>query len=161
MMLRLAFAAAAPAAPPLALHSLNGEGISFFNAMRTPAALVAAAAIKDAFALQSAPADIKSNGGWAILRNAYLLLQLLAFCTEVECVFVSTHAILRLQMAKDISELGMSTSLISLMKNAFEFEYVAVRSSFMTGLLAFLTAQSLRARFALRGAKEGACLRRR
>ena len=91
---------------------------------------------------------------WTMLRNVYLLLQLVAFCTEIECVFVSTHAILRLQMAKDISSLGTARSLIQLMHAAFEFEYVAVRSSFMTGLLAFLAAQSLRARYALRECRE-------
>ena len=80
--------------------------------------------------------------------------QLLSFCTEIECVFVSTHAILRLHMAKDISELGTARSLIQLMHAAFEFEYVAVRSSFMIGLLAFLAAQSLHVRCALREHKE-------
>ena len=71
----------------------------FFNAMRTPAVLVAAAAIQDAFAQSdNCPDDIKDNRVWICLRNVYLLLSLLAFGVEVICIFVSTHAIMRLQM---------------------------------------------------------------
>lgn len=135
------------------LKSFNGEGVSFFNSMRTPAALVAAAAIKDAFAL-SAPEDIKKSRPWMLLRTTYILLQLLAFSTEIGCVFIASHAIVQLQMSAGISEVGQAASLIALMKTEFEYEYVSVRASFMTGLLAFTTAQALRARMALRRSKE-------
>lgn len=136
------------------LKSFNGEGVSFFNSLRTPAALVAAAAIKDAFAL-SAPDDIKKSRPWMLLRTTYILLQLLAFSTEIGCVFIASHAIVQLQMSADISEVGRAASLLALMKSpGFEYEYVSVRASFMTGLLAFTTAQALRARMALRRSKE-------
>jgi len=118
--------------------------------MRTPAALIAAAAIKDAFVLQLAPDEIRRSRAWTVLRLAYLLLQLIAFSTEVGCVFFATHAIVKLQMSTGISEVGMATSLIALMRSpSFELEYVSVRASFMTGLLAFTTAQALRVRMAL------------
>jgi hypothetical protein len=43
--------------------------------MRVPAALIAAAAVKDAFVMQSPAEDIKKSASWTVLRNAYLLLQ--------------------------------------------------------------------------------------
>ena len=95
----LVAAAAATASTPATtaiVKSFSGEGVSFFNALRTPAALVAAAAIKDAFVLTSAPDDIQRSRAWTTLRNTYLLLQLLAFGVEIGCIFVLTHAIMRL-----------------------------------------------------------------
>ena len=137
-----------------ALKSFNSEGVNFFNSLRTPAALVAAAAIKDAFAM-SKPDDIKNSRPWMILRTTYILLQLLAFSTEISCVFIASHAIVQLQMSAGISEIGKAASLVALMKSPqFEFEYVSVRAAFMTGLLAFTSAQALRARMALRRSKE-------
>jgi len=150
----LAAVTAAPAASA-ALRSFVGDGVSFFNSMRTPAALIAAAAVKDAFALSAVADDVKKSRSWTVLRTVYILLQLLAFSTEMGCVFVATHAIVQLQMSTGVSEIGMSTSLIALMRSPkFEFQYVSVRASFMTGLLAFSTAQALRARQALRRTKE-------
>ena len=136
------------------LKYFNSEGVNFFNSMRTPAALVAAAAIKDAFAM-SKPDDIKDSRPWMLLRTTYILLQLLAFSTEISCVFIASHAIVQLQMSAGISEIGRAASLVALMKSPqFEYEYVSVRAAFMTGLLAFTTAQALRARMALRRSKE-------
>ena len=153
-MLAMVTGAAEGGASQVLLKSFNSEGVNFFNSMRTPAALVAAAAIKDAFAL-SAPEDIKKSRPWMILRTSYILLQLLAFSTEIACVFIASHAIVQLQMSSGISDLGKAASLIALMKSPqYEYEYVSVRASFMTGLLAFTTAQALRARMALRRSKE-------
>jgi hypothetical protein len=147
-------AAATTGLAPPPLQSFVGEGVSFFNNMRTPAALVAAAAMKDAFALQAAPEDVRKSRAWTMLRECYLLLQLLAFATEVSCIFVATHAIVSLQMSAGVSDIGTTTSLIALMKTRFEFQYVTVRATFMTGLLAFTTAQALRVRLATRKLKE-------
>ena len=103
----------------------------------------------------SAPEDISHSRPWMILRTTYILLQLLAFSTEISCVFIASHAIVQLQMSAGISEIGNAVSLVALMRSPqFEYEYVSVRAAFMTGLLAFTTAQALRARMALRRSKE-------
>ena len=152
-LLAAAVAASSSGTSTAVLRSFNSEGVNFFNSMRTPAALIAAAAIKDAFAL-SAPEDIKKSRPWMLLRTTYILLQLLAFSAEIGCVFIASHAIVQLQMSAGISEVGKAVSLVALMKSQFEYEYVSVRAAFMTGLLAFMTAQALRARMALRRSKE-------
>lgn len=123
------------------------EGEKFFNSMRVPAALVAGAAVKDAFVMQAAPEDIKRSRAWTMLRNTYLLLMLWSFSSQVCVVFVSTHAIVKLQMT------GLNTlasSLHAMLLRELEYEYVGARCGFMTGLLAFLVAQALRTRLALR-----------
>ena len=86
----LAAVTAAPAASA-ALRSFVGDGVSFFNSMRTPAALIAAAAVKDAFALSAVADDVKKSRSWTVLRTVYILLQLLAFSTEIGCVFVAVR----------------------------------------------------------------------
>ena len=46
------------------LRDFGPAAVEFFSNMRIPAALIAAAAIKDAFVLQSPPEDIKKSGSW-------------------------------------------------------------------------------------------------
>lgn len=145
---------ASAAASSAVLKSFASDGVNFFNSLRTPAALVAAAAIKDAFALQSAPDDVKKSRAWTALRNMYLLLQLACFSSTILCIFISTHAIVNLQCSAGVSGVTEATSLIAMMRSHFEFEYVSVRASFGTGLLAFVVAQALRVRYELRRAKE-------
>ena len=65
--------AATPAASDLVCEvakCFKVEGIAFFNAMRTPAALVAAAAINDASVLTRVEDDIKKSRSMMALRNA-------------------------------------------------------------------------------------------
>lgn len=42
--------------------------VAFFSNMRVPAALIAAAAVKDAFVMQSPAEDIKKSASWTVLR---------------------------------------------------------------------------------------------
>eukprot|EP00908_Phaeocystis_cordata_P013623 Transcript_24689.p1 GENE.Transcript_24689~~Transcript_24689.p1 ORF type:complete len:349 (-),score=135.47 Transcript_24689:179-1120(-) len=181
----IASAAQQAATTTVVVKSFNSEGVAFFNSMRTPAALLAAAAIKDAFVLAgSVPEDVRRSesntatptqiGGhgrvrgwgllsrtppcpgraWTILRDVYLLLQLLTFASTLTTVFIATHAIVSLQMSAGVSERAHAASLIAMMKTSFEYEYVSVRATFMSGLLSFAMAQALRVRFALRKAQE-------
>ena len=66
----------------MATKAFGNEGVAFFNNMRVPAALIAAAAIKDAFVMQSSPEDLKNSKAWRFLRNAYLILQIVALFTS-------------------------------------------------------------------------------
>ena len=131
--------------------SFGSEGVAFFNNFRVPAALVAAAAIKDAFVMQSASEDVKKSKAWTLLRNAYLLLQMASFSSELTCVFIATHAIAALQMTSiDLTAGSLSQMLI----RELEYEYVGVRTGFTTGLLAFTAAQAIRVRYALRRSRD-------
>jgi hypothetical protein len=83
------------------VKSFNSEGIAFFTQLRTPAALLAAAAVKDAYVLTgTVPDDIQTSRSWTFLRDAYLYLQLLTFSTAMTTIFIATHAIVSLQMGK-------------------------------------------------------------
>ena len=73
-----ATAAQATATAAATMKDQGSAGVSFFNNLRVPAALVAAAAIKDAFVLQNAPDDIRNSRAWTLLRNSYLLLMMVA-----------------------------------------------------------------------------------
>lgn len=133
------------------IRSFGGEAVAFFNNLRVPAALVAAAAIKDAFVMQTAPEDIKKSRAWKLLRNSYLLLQMLSFASALSCVFIATHAITQLQVTS-INQ--MAATLGELMVREMEYEYVGVRMGFTTGLLSFTMANALRVRMALRRSAE-------
>ena len=108
-------------------------------------------ACTSAFVLQSAPDDIKKSRSWTLLRNAYLLLQICAFSSQVGVVFIATHAIVELQMTRMDST---ATTLSAMLRRELEFEYVGARCGFMTGLLAFVVAQALRVRMALRASSD-------
>ena len=135
----------------VATKAFGSEGVAFFNNMRVPAALIAAAAIKDAFVMQSSPEDLKKSKAWRFLRNAYLIMQIVAFTSELTCVFLSTHAIAALQM----TPMNLyAVTLGEMLVRELEYEYVGVRAGFTTGLLAFMTACGLRVRYALRKSRE-------
>eukprot|EP00965_Chrysotila_dentata_P043870 1458185-Pleurochrysis_carterae.AAC.2 len=130
-------ALAASAASASVDHSIAAA--SFFNNLRVPAALVAAATIKEAFVLQSASEEIRYSAGWTLLRQTYVLLLMLAFCAEVSCVFVCTYSIVQLQAA---SMDTTATSVIALLLRELEYEYVAARCHFVTGVHAFVVGQA-------------------
>lgn len=70
-------------------------------------------------------------------------MQMGSFGSTVGVIFMSTHAIVRLQMSGlDV----LAPSLSSLLRRELELEYVGARAGFMSGLLAFLSAQAIRAR---------------
>jgi len=93
----------------------------FFSNMRVPAALIAAAAIKDAFALESPPADVQKSPSWTVLRNAYLLLQMVAFTSELSVVVFSTSAIGKLTLMATTMDMK-APSLTALLNRDLEYE---------------------------------------
>ena len=140
-------AATAAAATATVVKDQGSAGVAFFNNLRVPAALVAAAAIKDAFVLQSAPKDIEHSRAWTLLRNSYLLLMMIAFTSEVSTIFIATHAMTQLQTSKTNTA---AESVVALLIRELEFELVGCRCQFVTGLLAFVLAQGLRLRLVFR-----------
>ena len=93
------------------VKSFNSEGIAFFTQLRTPAALLAAAAVKDAYVLSGKMSeDIQASRSWTFLRDAYLYLQLLTFSTAMTTIFIATHAIVSLQMVRVRVRVGVRAS---------------------------------------------------
>lgn len=95
--------------------------------------------------------QIKKSGSWSVLRNAYLLLQMIAFTSELSVVVLSTSAVAKLQLAATSHS---ATTLTELLIRELEYEYVGVRCDFNTGIFAFILAAALRVRFGLRKAKQ-------
>ena len=141
------------------LRDHTASAISFFNNHRVPAALLAATAIKDAFVLQGRTDKALSHQNvgpeqglakrklWRMVRYTYLLLMITAFSMEITVIFMSTHAAVQLGAGGFNSE---AATLVQMLCREFEYEYVTVRSQFVTGMLAFLLAQALRVRYSLR-----------
>mmetsp|Transcript_19205 Transcript_19205/g.38751 ORF Transcript_19205/g.38751 Transcript_19205/m.38751 type:complete len:227 (-) Transcript_19205:1257-1937(-) len=124
-----------------------------------PAAVLASMCIKDVYVLQATPpaamkqwdADNKMarSRTWRTLRYAYLLLMVLSFSLEISTIFISTQVSTRLATFTFVDS-DASISLVDFLVREFEFEYSAVRTHFLSGLLSYTVAQALRVRYALR-----------
>uniref|UniRef100_A0A7S0Q2C8 EF-hand domain-containing protein n=1 Tax=Coccolithus braarudii TaxID=221442 RepID=A0A7S0Q2C8_9EUKA len=143
----LSFWGAERAATDFVLNDFSVAGATFFNNMRTPAALLAAAAVKDAFAFSMVAEDVRGKRGWKVLRYGYVLLMICTFCLEISCIFIATNVGVQLSQGGDRMR---AISMVALLTREFEYEYVAVRFQFVTGLLAFVCAFALRVRYTLR-----------
>ena len=146
----LAGAAAAELAPEVVLKDFSKDGIAFFNNIRTPAALLAASALKDAFVLQGKelpPSTLaRTKRLWVFVREAYLMLMVVSFGLNLWTVFLSTAGAFHLQAgAFD----PLASSMVALLGREFEYEWVAVRCQFILGMLMLVAAQAIRVRYAL------------
>lgn len=146
----LAGAAAAELAPEFVLKDWSKDGIAFFNNIRTPAALLAASALKDAFVLQGKelpPSTLaRTKRLWVAVREAYLMLMVVSFGLNLWTVFLSTAGAFHLQAgAFD----PLASSMVALLGREFEYEWVAVRCQFILGMLMLVAAQAIRVRYAL------------
>ena len=126
------------------------DGIAFFNNIRTPAALLAASALKDAFVLQGKelpPSTLaRTKRLWVFVREAYLMLMVVSFGLNLWTVFLSTAGAFHLQAgAFD----PLASSMVALLGREFEYEWVAVRCQFILGMLMLVAAQAIRVRYAL------------
>jgi hypothetical protein len=119
-------------------------GISFFNNIRTPAALIGGAALANAFALSKLPNDERfDTWQWRLASQAYVMMMLLAFGLEFMTIFMATAVGVRL-MAGGYNPTARSA--VEMLVREFELEYVTIRCQFFTGVLSFLIAQSIRVR---------------
>ena len=139
----LAGAAAAELAPDVVLKDWSKDGIAFFNNIRTPAALLAASALKDAFVLQGKelpPSTLaRTKRLWVFVREAYLMLMVVSFGLNLWTVFLSTAGAFHLQAgAFD----PLASSMVALLGREFEYEWVAVRCQFILGMLMLVAAQA-------------------
>ena len=81
----------------VALKDHSAAAKDFFSAVRTPATLLAAGALKEAWVMRSGSKSAEENLKWTLVRNTYLLLMVFAFGLNLMVVFDSTDAGLRLQ----------------------------------------------------------------
>ena len=144
-------------AAPWAQSKLQNQAVAasaFFFNLLTPAALIAAGALNDAFIFVDAQKANEDSGmrakfniarlnevKWQRLTNAYCFLMIIAFGTQLMTVFMGTIAGCRM--------LGghfdpMAENVVAMLVREFEWDYVAVRTQFVTGILAFILAQALR-----------------
>ena len=138
------------------LENQSGAAASFFFNLLTPAALISAGALNDAFifitaqkaaqqdkamTFQQFDEERLATAKWQRLTNAYCLLMVIAFGCELMTVFMGTIAGCRM-LGSHYNP--MADSVVSMLVREFEFEYVAVRVQFVSGILAYLVAQALR-----------------
>jgi hypothetical protein len=144
-------------APESMLADYTGVSGSFFNNLRVPAALLATSAVRDAYALTLVPPanmqqfdrehGIDASRSWRALRYTYLLLMVIVLALELNVIFLATQV--TAQLATKSFD-ARAESLVALLEREFEFEYVAVRFHFVTGLLLYVIGQGLRVRYQLR-----------
>lgn len=128
----------------------SAPATAFFSNMRTPAAVIAATAIKEAWQLwgeSKASKDVRNSAWWTTLRYAYMMLMLLSVVCEFSTMFVATRAAGLL----DTRQLcGQASTLSEFLLRDLEFEFVTVRLHFGIGIFSFLLAIALRVRYTLR-----------
>ena len=131
------------------------SGADFFSAVRTPATLLAAGALKEAWVMHGGGSTLKhlkeEKLKWTLVRNCYLLLMVLAFGMNLMVVFDSTDTGMRLGAGGFDP---MATSVVALLVREFEKEYVSVRAQYLMGIIAFMAAQALRVCSAFREFKD-------
>lgn len=135
-------------AADLVLKDCSSLGSAYFVNLRTPAALLAAGALKDAFVLNDAgmeKAD-RNRNAWVALKRTYIFLMVVSFSLELAAVFMATASGMRLL---DGGYNPMATNVMEMLTREFEWEHVAVQAQFVTGILAYVFAQALRVYYAL------------
>jgi hypothetical protein len=126
-----AFAPAiATAATTDTLTNQVGMALGFFNNVRIPATLLAGSALGALF-VQLPDTNCKYS---RLLRVLYLAFAASTVALELSCVFMSTTMSVRL-LAGHFNP--MAASAVDFLRREFEFEYIAVRLSFFTGILSF------------------------
>mmetsp|Transcript_86789 Transcript_86789/g.136926 ORF Transcript_86789/g.136926 Transcript_86789/m.136926 type:complete len:354 (-) Transcript_86789:160-1221(-) len=133
--------AAMRAAPAIAEASVGtnqlGAAVGFFTNLRVPATLLTGTALGALFI------DLKDHNGpkFQYLRTLYQLFAACTIALELSCVFMSTTMGVRL-LAGGFDP--VATSAVTFLRREFEFEYIACRLAFFTGILSFLSLIGLR-----------------
>jgi hypothetical protein len=116
----------------------TSAAISFFGSERTPAALMAGPAIGIMFAW---PLKHGGTDDHAFLKHAYIILAAMSFCNSLVTVFTSSLAITRLMGG---SHDGVARDPLVMMLREYPLFFLSVRAHFLTGVLTFGFAISLR-----------------
>jgi hypothetical protein len=114
-----------------------GAGSGFFANLRVPATLLTGTALGALFV------DIKDHNGknYQYLRTAYQFFAAMTIAFELSCVFMSTTMGVRL-LAGGFDPVAVNP--VAFLRREFEFEYIACRIAFFTGILSFLSLIALR-----------------
>lgn len=126
---------------PFHFTDQTNAAVAFFNNMRTPAALIAGAALSNAFALQALKEDQYNTKMWKRLRTLYVVLMTTTFALELLSILLATSASNR---ALGGGFNPMAESCIAMISREFPDKLVAVQFNFFTGMLSFIVAQSIR-----------------
>ncbi|KAJ1625332.1 hypothetical protein T492DRAFT_1040389 [Pavlovales sp. CCMP2436] len=127
-----------PGVTPRELKDQTGEAIEYFSSERVPSALVAGATLGILFAYPL----VKGEAPFAaVSKRLYMLLATTSLCNTLLAVFAASIAIVRLlghehePMAKD--------PLVMMLRET-PLLFLAVRVHYLTGLLSFVGALSVR-----------------
>jgi hypothetical protein len=126
------------------LVDYSKEGISIFNNMRTPAALVAGACLSLAFAVPTSDKDTKRIRFW---KRVNVLMGFASITSQLIAVIFSTNAINRLTEHAGTAE-TMATGVADLLtKDLFVQFWLGVYIHFIIGILGMLGMVAFRAWF--------------
>ncbi|KAG8470799.1 hypothetical protein KFE25_009220 [Diacronema lutheri] len=131
-------AAARDTADDVEAKDQTSESVGFFGSERTPAALMAGSAITILFAFPLRHGDDEAS---AFLKRTYLALAASSFCHSLITVFVSSLAITRL-LSKQHD--AMARDPLVMMLREYPLFFLSVRVHFLTGVLCFVGAITLR-----------------
>jgi len=115
----------------------------FFSNIRTPAALVAGAALGNVWV--QIPDQSKNKR----LQTMYSILMMLAVILEFSTVFCATASDVRIMSGLYSSPMAKST--VAFLKREMELPFVAVRLNFMMGIVCFMMSLAVRALATLPG----------
>lgn len=126
---------------PFHFTDQTGNAVAFFNNMRTPAALLAGAALSNAFALQNLKEEQFNTRSWKRLRTAYVVLMTFTFAMELLSILLATSASNR---ALGGGFNPMAESCVAMILREFPEAAIEVQFNFITGMVSFVVAQSIR-----------------
>jgi hypothetical protein len=134
-------AQAGPAQAAAQMVDFSKDGISMFNNIRTPAALVAGSCLNLAFAV---PTDEKDTRGIRTMKRANVLIGFASITSQLITVIFATNAINRLTEHAGTVE-TMATGLSELLKkDLFSQFWLGTYIHFMIGIAGFLAMVSFR-----------------
>lgn len=114
------------------------RSIDFYASERVPASLIAGSAIASMFAYPLEPGD---SALVALAKHAYMTLATLSFCNSLVAVFAASAAIVRLSGSRFEP---LAKDPVSLLYRETPVFFLAVRAHFLTGVLCFAGALSIK-----------------
>jgi hypothetical protein len=128
---------------PRNLADFSAEGINIFDNIRTPAALVAAACLDLAFALEVD--ETKDTRRMRVMKRMNVFLGYASIASEIIAVIFATNAINRLTEHAGTSE-TMATSLVELLTGSLFVQFwLGVYIHYITGIIGMLGMVAFRA----------------
>lgn len=125
--------------PPEVLHDCTKGALSFFNGIRTPAALIAGSSLAALFSMLSKYRAPQKTRGEKVVLRIFHACALFGYLLSVTTVVAATTAGTTLLLGNQKLN-PMAASVYIFMKREMRFEFAFTRWCFLTGVLNFLIA---------------------